>query len=366
MYWATRQVSHATERALVGQALCSAIDNEPDTRNLGVIAMSHGVADVIRKPLAPDEPYLICSAGPNVHTAAPQSPGMLYWRAPPVGPAGNDLAKIMHWKSSTKPAPDLAKIMGWRQSDAPLSAETKSDLASMAFDVVVLGIGIALVAATGGVGAVGVWGVVQLATGALVVGNDAARVHSDIHDHGWLDNQEDNPNSKYSGFYKGVAVGALVVQFADGKAVAELGKSAIAGFRGAGKSSISALDVAKIVAPWKDYMEASKGLSDSKLGIGDALSGKIGPGQRVKLGKLFDIGGRKAKINSIRTLLALKLANDFGASTISLGLATYDGPLNELYTDVAGFQFSLLFPNDVNECRIGTDNAYDRSYSSRK
>ncbi|MCF3948502.1 hypothetical protein AiwAL_14135 [Acidiphilium sp. AL] len=348
------------ERVVVGLTLCSVIDRDRAMRNLGVIMTSHGVGEVIRKPMTPDEPYLICSAGPDIHTAAPGNPGLIHWRVPPSGSGSGDLAKTMQWQATSRPAPDLATTMNWKKTGTSLSPETRDDLISFGLDVVVLGIGVALVIATGGVGALGAWGLVQLATGAAVVTNDALRVNSDINDHGLLDYQEDNPKAKYSSLYKDVAAGAFAVQFVDGKWAANLMKMSIKSLKETGKLSLNIPEIFKIIAPWRDFNETSGTLSEANISIMDSLSGKIGPGQRVKLGKLLDVGGRKAKISAIRAALALKIANDFGASALSLGLSSYNGPLNGLYTDVPAFQFSLMFPNDVGECRIGDERAYDK------
>ncbi|MDD2877794.1 MAG: hypothetical protein PHT60_12675 [Acidiphilium sp.] len=314
-------------RAEIEIALWTAVENEPSLDAAGLVFANNGVANILRYPAEPSDPYIYCSAGPDIRTAAPDPPLSTEWRAP--WPPSYSRFDVPH---------DLST------AEKKASPETTHDLVNFGLDLVVLGLGIGVVVMTGGVGALGVWAGVQLVAGGALAINDSARTVSDFIDHGAIGHFEDN-DPQYKSYFKDMTDAAIIVQFLDGDGLVEAS-------RGFDISKITAADMKsrlfKVFAPLSDWGKASDALGKSKLGLGDALKGDIGPGQRVRLGTLLDVGGRKAKIEAIRKILALRIANDFGASLITIGQASFGGPISDIYEYISNFQFSLLFFNDKN------------------
>lgn len=214
-------------------------------------------------------------------------------------------------------------------------------------DLVVLGLGVGIVVMTGGVGAVGVVAGIQLATGGLLAINDGARAVSDFADHGAIGHFEDN-DPRFSPYFKAATIAAIGVQLVDGDGLADY-------LRSYGPTAVATTERARlfdIFSPAREWRETKAALGESNISLKDALRGDIGPGQRVRLGKMLEVGGRKAKISTIRRILALKVANDFGASLLTLGQAFVGGPMDGAFDAVSNFQFSLLFVNDNNQIRV--------------
>lgn len=323
-------------RADIESALCSAIEKEPPLDDAGIIFAHDGDAQILRHPATASDPYIYCSAGPDIRTAAPDPPLSTQWRTP--------------WTPSNSRFdvpydPSTAEKKG--------TPETSHDMINFGLDLVVLGLGIGVVVMTGGVGALGVWAGVQMLAGGVMAANDGARSVSDFADHGALGRFEDD-SPRYKNAFAGVTDAALVVQFVDGEGLVDVG-------RGFNISNMTAdmKRLLKVFAPVSDWRKANEALSLSKLNLGDALKGDIGPGQRVKLGKLLGVGGRKAKISTIRQILALKVANDFGASLITVGQASFGGPISNLYNDLNNFQFSLIFLNNKNSIQTSNYRLYN-------
>lgn len=314
-------------RAIVGQSLCDVVERDPALRDAGVILADHGEGEILRHPAKPDDPYIYCSAGPSVALAAPRNPVDLEWRAPP--------------SRKPRPAHPTAK-----PSEKP---DTLHDAINLGLDIAVLGIGVALIAATGGA-AIGVWAGVQLAAGGIVAANDAARLTSDYANGGRLGRTEDASN-----LYSEASIVALGVQVVDGEGLLKLGQKPQLLLKSPG---ISAMFSAS-----RDFADARAALQEANSGFGEALRGNIGPGQRVRLGKLLDLGGRRVKIQTIRAALALKIANDFGSTLITLGQASWGGPLDGLRHAFPAFQLSLLFTDDSGTSKVRSFHEHGASHT---
>lgn len=333
-------------RAEIEAALCAAVEKESALDAAGLIFAHGGVANILRYPAEASEPYIYCTSGPDIRTAAPDPPLSTQWRTP--------------WTPSDSRF-DVPYDPSMAEKAGPPGAT--HDLINFGLDLVVLGIGIGVVVMTGGVGALGVWAGVQILSGGALALNDGARSVSDFANGGAIGRFEDD-DPQYKSYFKGMTDLAIFVQFLDGD-------GSIEAVRGFDISSITFADMrrfSKVFAPINDWGKASDALGKSKLGLGDALRGDIGPGQRVKLGTLLDVGGRKAKIATIRKILALKIANDFGASLITIGQASFGGPISDLYEYISNFQFNLLFFNDkdaVSTSHYGLDYNDDRGFEPK-
>ncbi len=314
-------------RAEIETALCAAVEKESALDAAGLIFAHGGVANILRYPAEASEPYIYCTAGPDIRTAAPDPPLSTQWRTP--------------WTPSDSRF-DVPYDPSMAEKAGPPGAT--HDLINFGLDLVVLGIGIGVVVMTGGVGALGVWAGVQILSGGALALNDGARSVSDFANGGAIGRFEDE-SPHYKAYFTDATAAAIVVQFLDGDGFVDM-------FRATSVTKVSLQSSTKLFnlfSPLKDWQQAKDALGASKLGLSDALRGEIGPGQRVRLGKLLNAGGRKAKILTIRRVLALKIANDFGASLITIGQASFGGPISDLYESISNFQFSLLFQNNNGE-----------------
>ncbi len=263
--------------------LCQAVDGQPQTRGLGIIFSAGGVNTVLRDPAGGQDAYLVVEAAPGRTPPGPVLPGGVWRRA--VG---------------TQPTP----TPGPAPADGP---DTTHDAVNLGVDLIVLGVGVLAVMATGGAAApIEIAVASQLVVGAAVTANDAVRVGSDFSGHRVAQRED------ASAAYHWVATGVFFYQ--------------VIGPEGALKGAV-------------DVVKADRAIGEAGLGWRDALAGEVGPGQRVKLGYALDLGGRSARVAAIRTALALKLANNIGAALLSLGLAGWGGPLADI---VHALHFSLL------------------------
>ena len=250
----------------LARVLGQAVDRDPQTRHLGIVFCYRGVNTVLRHPHNGQSAYLVIE--PTVERTPPASWTVAYggWvcHAPPPRPEPH--------------------------------AELTHDAINLGIDLVVLGLGIAVLALSGGTAAPVELAVAsQCAVQAALAGNDAARVYSDAYDHGALSYAED-----HSPGYK-VAMGAVFIyQFAAPGGI------------------------------FRDVSETNAVLGDAKLGWREALTEGIGPGQRVKLGYALKLAGRSTTVRDIRIALGAKLANNILSGTLSVAQSAWGGPLADL------------------------------------
>lgn len=252
----------------LARVLGQAVDRDPQTRHLGIVFCYRGVNTVLRHPHNGKSAYLVIE--PTVERTPPASWTVAH---------GN-------WVSHAPKPPPPPEHHG----------ELTHDAINLGIDVLVLGIGIAALALSAGAAAPIELAVAsQFAVGAVVAGNDAARVYSDRYDHGSLSYAEDHS----TGYH--VAMGAVFIY--------------------------------QFVAPGgilRDVSETNAVLGDAKLGWREALTEGIGPGQRVKLGYALNLAGRATTVREIRIALGAKLANNILSGTLSVAQSAWDGPLADL------------------------------------
>lgn len=304
----------------VERALCQAIERERSLDSAGIIFAHGRDMSVLRQPMSLADPYIYCNSDYDIRLPVPN---------PPIG---------TRWRTQWTPANSRFDVPYNPTKDG--DPEITHDFVNLVLDLVVLGIGVSVVLMTGGIGAIGVWEGVQLGASGLLAVNDGARTISDVVDHGEVGRFEDS-SKRYGGYFEVANGAALGIQFIDGGALVDAARD----MRTVKLSDVEISKLAKIFTPIKDWGDMKDALKESKLTVSDAIKGEIGPGQRVKLGKLLNLGGRKTKIIAIRKLIALKIANDFGASLISIGQSSFGGTISQIFDVIPNFKFSLLFIN---------------------
>lgn len=276
----------------LAKVLGQAMDHDPHTRHLGIIFSYRGVNTVLRHPHQGKDGYLVIE--PTLEHAPPSR-----WTVAHGG-----------WVS---PAP--------KPPPAAPHSEFAHDAKSLGIDILALGIGIGLLALSGGMAAPVELAVAsQFAVSAVVAGNDAARTYTDYYDHGSLAYAEDHSTAYH------MAMGAVFVY--------------------------------QFVAPGgflRDVSDTNAVLDDAKLGWRQALTDGIGPGQRVKLGYALNLSGRATKVREIRIALGAKLANDILGGTLSVAQSAWGGPLTDLASapEWIKLHFAVLHLTPRSGVRVG-------------
>ena len=243
----------------LGLALGRVVDQEAETRGLGVIFSCQGINTVLRHPSGGSDGYLVIEQTIQRVPPAPWTVTCGPWVA-----------------TAPKPPPKPVE-----------QASVWQDVSGLGLQLISLGIGIAgllggtALDATGEGAVAGVplqiwsWSQVVVSTGLFV--NEAARVWSDIWDNGSLSRAE---GRSYT--YEIVKDTALAYQL-----------FAPAGWFGLGGKVMKAgaLDEA---------------VGEANVSWWQALRGEIGPGARVKLGYALKVGDRAATKDAISSFLLTK------------------------------------------------------------
>jgi len=159
----------------VKSALCVTLERERSLNGTGLIFVYDDNAHVLRYPSSIFEPYIYCTTGSDIRTATPTQPSNLRWRMPWTP---SDSRFDVPYNPST--------------SGRAGSPETTHDVANFGIDVIVLCVGVTITVMTGGIGAAGAWGALQIGSGVLLSANDGIRTVSDFVNHGAIGQFEDH------------------------------------------------------------------------------------------------------------------------------------------------------------------------------